>query len=60
MNKKSVAMNEEITILFAANNTFLVKTFSGPNLEDWSFVAGKEFNVTEERVFIFQSLLKLF
>ena len=52
-------MSEDVTILTSANHTSLVKTFSGPDLKEQSFVIGKDFNVSEEPVSDLQSLSKI-
>ena len=52
-------MSEDVTILTSANHTSLVKTFSGPDLKEQSFVIGKDFNVSEEPVSDLQSLSKV-
>ena len=52
-------MSEDVTILTSANHTSLVKTFSGPDLKEQSFVIGKDFNVSKEPVSNLQSLSKL-
>ena len=56
---KRVTMSEDVTILTSANHTSLVKTFSGPDLKEQSFVTGKDFNVSEEPVSNLQSLSKI-
>jgi hypothetical protein len=56
---KRVTMSEDVTILTSANHTSLVKTFSGPDLKEQSFVTGKDFNVSKEPVSNLQSLFKL-
>ena len=52
-------MSEDVTILTSANPTSLVKTFSGIDLKEQSFVIGKDFNVAEETVSDLQSLSKI-
>jgi hypothetical protein len=52
-------MSEDVTILTSANHTSLVKTFSGPDLKEQSFVTGKDFNVSKEPVSDLQSLSKV-
>ena len=52
-------MSEDVTILTSANHTSLIKTFSGPDLKEQSFVIGKDFNVSKEPVSNLQSLSKL-
>ena len=52
-------MSEDVTILTSANHTSLVKTFSGPDLKEQSFVIGKDFNIAEETVSNLQSLSKI-
>jgi hypothetical protein len=52
-------MSEDVTILTSANHTSLVKTFSGPDLKEQSFVTGKDFNVSKEPVSNLQSLSKV-
>ena len=52
-------MSEDVTILTSATRTSLVKTFSGPELTENSFVIGKEFHVSEEPVSDLQSLSKI-
>jgi len=52
-------MSEDVTILTSANHTSLVKTFSGPDLKEQSFVTSKDFNVSKEPVSNLQSLFKL-
>ena len=52
-------MSEDVTILTSANHTSLVKTFSGPDLKEQSFVTGKDFYVSEELVSDLQSLSKV-
>ena len=52
-------MSEDVTILTSANHTSLVKTFSGPDLKEQSFVTGKDFNVSKEPVSNLQSLSKI-
>ena len=52
-------MSEDVTILTSANHKSLVKTFSGPDLKEQSFVIGKDFNVSKEPVSNLQSLPKL-
>jgi hypothetical protein len=56
---KRVTMSKDVTILTSANHTSLVKTFSGPDLKEQSFVTGKDFNVSKEPVSNLQSLFKL-
>jgi hypothetical protein len=56
---KRVNMSKDVTILTSANHTSLVKTFSGPDLKEQSFVTGKDFNVSKEPVSNLQSLFKL-
>jgi len=52
-------MSEDVTILTSANHTSLVKTFSGPDPKEQSFVTGKDFNVSKEPVSDLQSLSKI-
>jgi hypothetical protein len=52
-------MSEDVTILTSANHTSLVKTFSGPDLKEQSFVTGKDFNVSKEPASNLQSLSKV-
>ena len=52
-------MSEDVTILTSANHTSLVKTFSGPDLNEQPFIIGKDFNVSEEPVSDLQSLSKV-
>ena len=52
-------MSEDVTILTSANDTSFVKTFSGPDLKEQSFVTGKDFNVSKEPVSNLQSLSKI-
>jgi len=56
---KRVAMSEDVTILTSANHKSLVKTFSGPDLKEQSFIIGKDLNVSEEPVSDLQSLSKI-
>ena len=51
-------MSEDVTILTSASHTSLVKTFSGSDLKEQSFVIGKDFNGAEETVSDLQSLSK--
>ena len=52
-------MSKDVTILTSANHTSLVKTFSGPDLNEQPFIIGKDFNVSEEPVSDLQSLSKI-
>ena len=52
-------MQSLLTILTSATRAFIVKTFSGSGLEEQSFAAGKDFNVSEEPISDLQSLSKV-
>ena len=52
-------MQSVLTILTSDTQTPLVKTFSGSGLEEQSFAAGKDFNVSEEPISDLQSLSKV-